>query len=164
MIKYKIGDITEAEENIICHQVNCQGKMNSGVAKAIRKKWPVVYDKYITHCKILPDEKLLGEIQIISLSYKDIVNMFSQNLYGYDGKQYTSYDAFMRCLSQIKFNYDPQSEFTTIAFPYKIGCVRGGASWPIIQEMIETKMKDYNVTFYCINPNEIDEEDKEKFE
>ena len=170
MIKYKIGDITNAEEHIICHQVNCQGKMNSGVAKAIREKWPEAYNKYIDMYYSREDwpppktkDYFLGVAQGVRTKGKIIVNMFAQASYGYDNKQYTSYDAFIKCLNHIKSNCDPQSEIITIAFPYKIGCVRGGASWPIIQKMIETEMKDYNITFYCINPDEIDEEDKEKF-
>ena len=45
-IEIKIGDITNSKANYICHQVNCQGAMNSGVAKAIREKWPRVYKAY----------------------------------------------------------------------------------------------------------------------
>lgn len=161
MIKYKIDDITNAEEYIICHQVNCQGAMNSGVAKAIRCKWPEVYNKYKQWCE--DNIAMLGVIQEVETNFRTIINMFSQDKYGYDNKQYTSYDAFMKCLYSITARYDPQSKFTTIAFPYKIGCVRGGASWPVIQKMIETVMKDYDITFYCINPDEINEEDREKF-
>ena len=41
MREYKLinGDLLNANTDFICHQVNCQGKMNSGVAKAIRNKW-----------------------------------------------------------------------------------------------------------------------------
>ena len=37
MIKIIDGDLLNSEADIICHQVNCQGKMNSGVAKQIRE-------------------------------------------------------------------------------------------------------------------------------
>ena len=50
MIHYVQGDITKSDCDIICHQVNCQGVMNSGVAKAIREKWPEVYDNYKRWC------------------------------------------------------------------------------------------------------------------
>ena len=32
--------------DVICHQVNCQGKMASGIAKQIRNTYPQVYDAY----------------------------------------------------------------------------------------------------------------------
>ena len=40
-------DLTTSDADYICHQVNCQGKMNSGVAKAIRERWPVVFEQYM---------------------------------------------------------------------------------------------------------------------
>ena len=46
MLKYIKGDITEIESGIICQQTNCQGVMGSGLAKAIRDKWPKVFDEY----------------------------------------------------------------------------------------------------------------------
>ena len=30
-----IGNLLESDCDYICHQVNCQGKMNSGIAKSI---------------------------------------------------------------------------------------------------------------------------------
>ena len=46
MIKYKIGDLLTAPQKCIAHQVNCQGVMGSGVAKAIRNEYPKVYKEY----------------------------------------------------------------------------------------------------------------------
>ena len=46
MIQYKSGDVLASGCNYICHQVNCRGKMASGIAGQIRGKWPVVYNKY----------------------------------------------------------------------------------------------------------------------
>lgn len=37
MIKIIQGDLLEAKENIIAHQVNCKGVMGSGVAKQIKQ-------------------------------------------------------------------------------------------------------------------------------
>ena len=47
MIKIIEGNILNAEEDIICHQVNCRGKMGSGLAKQIRDKYPDVYKEYV---------------------------------------------------------------------------------------------------------------------
>ena len=40
------GDLLEANLDYYCHQVNCQGKMGSGIAKSIKEKWPIVYKEY----------------------------------------------------------------------------------------------------------------------
>ena len=49
MTAYNIidGNLLDSDATVICHQVNCQGKMNSGVAKAIRNKYPRVYEEYV---------------------------------------------------------------------------------------------------------------------
>lgn len=150
-------DITTANCDYICHQVNCKGKMNSGVAKAIREKWPIVYTNYMAKFEAVAPEfwhNFLGNIQIVPLYedfYKDenkqqIINLFSQNDYGYDGKRYTSYDAFWICLNQIAQTVPKGSR---IGFPYHIGCGRGGANWNVIKEMIDEVLgKDYTVVIF----------------
>ena len=113
MITFHNGNILDSGAEIICHQVNCQGKMNSGVAKAIREKWPEVYTMYRAKYECQVD--LLGQIQPIIISAdKAVINMFAQYNYGYDGRRYTSYDAFWSCLGEIKKYLNPG---TTIAFP-----------------------------------------------
>ena len=47
MITYKNGNLLESGCDIICHQVNCQKVMGSGIAKQIREKWPIVYYDYL---------------------------------------------------------------------------------------------------------------------
>lgn len=147
MVKIVSGNLLDAKEDRICHQVNCQGVMNSGVAKAIRDKWHGVYYEYENHCYERGSMSLLGTVQYISVERgRDVVNMFSQNDYGYDGRRYTSYDAFYKCLETIaKDNPDDDVSF---AFPYKIGCDRGGASWNVIYAMICDVLGDRDVTIY----------------
>jgi O-acetyl-ADP-ribose deacetylase (regulator of RNase III) len=160
MIEIIKGDITLSKADIICHQVNCQGAMNSGVAKAIRQKWPKVYTEYAAAAedidigfgdKNLSWEHMLGHIQVVYLGEenghsKGVINMFAQAGYGYDGRRYTSYDAFWSCLGEIKKYINPEK---TIAFPARIGCVRGGANWNVIFTMIEEVLgADYNVEIW----------------
>ena len=161
----QVGNLLESDCDYICHQVNCQGKMNSGIAKSIREKWPVVYDEYkakydnteddiLRNCssfEFAPDvsEVLLGDIQSVLVnSNKTVINMFAQQHYGYDGRRYTSYDAFWSCLGKIK---DIVPKGKKIGFPGRIGCVRGGANWNVIYEMIsEVLGKDYEVYIYFL--------------
>ena len=148
MVKIVNGNLLDATEDVICHQVNCQGVMNSGVAKAIRDKWPEVYFAYRAYTHSYTDEnELLGKSFLVSLndSPQVVMNMFAQNLYGYDGSSYTSYDAFYKCLEDIKKKV---SCHCSIAFPYKIGSDRGGASWDVIYAMICDVLGDWDVTIY----------------
>ena len=168
MITFKKMNICDSQCDAICHQVNCRGVMNSGVAKAIREKWPQVYENYkikFNECKKSVEEMyqhygnspfsisdlMLGTIQHVPLyddyykteKHQGVINMFAQSGYGYDGKRYTSYDAFWSCLGWIK-EITPKG--SSIAFPKYIGCCRGGANWEVIYKMIEEVLgKDYNV-------------------
>ena len=167
-----IGNLLEPECDYSCHQVNCQGKMNSGIAKSIRDKWPIVYNNYMAKYKetekyllaacsgreACPDvsKVLLGDIQLVGLwdnyhatdFHQSVINMFAQQYYGYDGRRYTSYDAFWSCLGKIK---DIVPVGKKIGFPGRIGCVRGGANWDVIYEMINQVLgQDYEVYIYFL--------------
>lgn len=170
MIMYKNGNLLNADVDYICHQVNCQGRMGSGIAKAIREKWPIVYDNYIAKYKAAeetasnlygryengPDASdiLFGDIQIVGLwenfyaedKHQSVINMFAQYNYGYDGKRYTSYDAFWGCLGKIRESIPKGSK---IGFPDHIGCGLGGGNWEVIRTMIEQVLSDdYDIYIY----------------
>ena len=162
MVQFVKGNLLESNCDYICHQVNCQGKMNSGIAKQIREKWPIVFQNYMAKCNFshpsgyIRPELLLGDIQVVGLwedyyatdFHQSVINMFSQEHYGYDGRRYTSYDAFWNCLNLIKQTV-PKGK--TIGFPKKIGCDRGGANWPVILEMItEVLGVEYKVFIYYL--------------
>ena len=172
MVQFVKGNLLESNCDYICHQVNCQGKMNSGIAKQIREKWPIVYKNYMEKYNTMSDvilstyggyedggpdisEVLLGDIQIVNINTpgaderaQQVINMFAQQHYGYDGRRYTSYDAFWSCLGKIK---DVVPEGKKIGFPGRIGCVRGGANWNVIYEMIDQVLgRDYEVYIYFL--------------
>lgn len=162
MINFVKQDLTISDADYICHQVNCQGKMNSGIAKTIREKWPIVYTTYLEFCdKNIPKRDFLGNILYVDInnytSYKwsvqpIIVNMFAQENYGYDGKRYTSYDAFWSCLGYMRESIPTGSK---IAFPYKIGCDRGGANWNVIYAMLAAALDDdYEVEICYLEEDE----------
>ena len=141
------GNLLESECQYICHQVNCQGKMNSGVAKAIREKWIEVYHLYMERFRDGNSVRFLGTIQDIqTFDGPHVINMFSQEHYGYDSRRYTSYDAFWSCLGKIR---EEVPEGSSIAFPDHIGSCRGGANWNVIKTMItEVLGNDYEVYIY----------------
>lgn len=163
MVQYKVGNLLDAPVDYICQQVNCQGRMSSGIAKAIKEKWSIVYDEYVQKYQEREDEilrtsgsfehipstgeTLLGEIQLVQVDIdKIVINMFAQEYYGYDGKKYTSYDAFWTCLEEIKLTVPKGSK---IGFPYRIGCGLGGANWQVISTMIDEVLSmDFDVYIY----------------
>lgn len=153
MILYSDGDVLEAAEDIIAHQVNCQGKMNSGVARAIRNKWPSAFNDYLRFYKSADDkESLLGKILLSQVEdNKFVAHLFGQYNYGYDGERYTSYDALYDGLTYIK-NLAQKFD-KSIALPFKIGSDRGGADWFVVQAMLESIFADYSVHLYKLEEN-----------
>lgn len=159
---YLLGDIVNIQKkykiDYIVHQVNCQGKMRSGVAKRIKDEYPIVYKNYMAKCLSAENpENVYTTIQLVPLydNYTEggwnpqCCNFFSQFDYGYDEKRYTSYDAFWICLNRLKQCVPKGS---SIAFPANIGCGLGGANWNIILQMIiEVLGKDYEI--YIVDYN-----------
>lgn len=150
---FEKSDLTNSTAQIICHQVNCQGKMGSGVALAIRNKFPNVYNEYIF--KHNNDGTKLGNLQIVEINSncrntkehsQFVANIAGQFNYGYDGKRYTSYDALVTAFEKLS-QYCIENNITSIALPDKFGCVRGGADWDIVTLILKkTFEKNTNLT------------------
>jgi hypothetical protein len=73
--------------------------------------------------------------------------MCGQEKYGYDGKQYTSYDNLRQCLNTVK-EYMINNNIDTVAFPYMMSCCRGGGNWNVVYQMIENVFTDCNVEIW----------------
>ena len=76
-------------------------------------------------------------------------NLFAQKSYGYDGKQYTDINSLRKCFENLR-SY-AVLENMSIAMPYKIGCVRGGANWEEVHQMIEDIFYDCNVELWRLD-------------
>jgi len=147
MITYKNGDLLKSNCNIICHQVNCQGVMGSGIAKQIRATYPHIFSKYKQLCEQNKLEYLMGVAQICAISEAKthyIANMFAQLHYLPRGINHTNYEMFRLCCQQLKTLIPIEiadTEFT-IGFPYGIGCGLGGGDWNIVRKIIEEEFAD----------------------
>lgn len=149
MIKVIKGNILEASENIIGHQVNCQGAFNSGLAKQIRYTYPVVAMEYMNYCAGSKPSELKGKLQVVKIApNKYCVNIFGQLYYGRNKDiVYTDYVALREGLISL---YNLAKQFNlTVALPYKIGCGLANGDWEgVVYPMIEEVFNDYDVTLY----------------
>ena len=139
----------KGEFDVIAHGANCQNVMGSGVAKAIRDIWSEVYE---IDCQTKKgDYNKLGTISIChtkTRSYKplDIVNCYTQYNYGREvGKIYVDYDAIAMCMNKINYFYSGKR----IGLPM-IGAGLGNGNWNIIKNIIETRLKDLEVTIVTL--------------
>lgn len=151
MIKVIRKDITTVEYGVIAHGVNCQHKMASGVAAAIRKKWPVVYERYMASPN---GAKMLGTAHCINIhpAFDNlfVCNCYTQNFYGYGGGRYASVTAVRESLEAV---FELAQEYDLDVYLPKIGAGLGGLDWesevlPII-ERIDTEHNQNNTTYIC---------------
>ncbi|WP_426445716.1 macro domain-containing protein [Paenibacillus sp. S-38] len=149
-VKVVEGDLLQAEEDILGHQVNCQGVMGSGVARGIEERFPEVFTAYKSKCSSETSETLLGQCQIVrSQSGKYIANLFGQDRFG-KGTKFTQEEQLKGAL--MKLREFARSNGLSAALPYRIGSDRGGADWEAVYGMIEEVFKDDEVTLYKLKP------------
>jgi O-acetyl-ADP-ribose deacetylase (regulator of RNase III) len=158
MLVHKKCDLFESGADILCHQVNCQGVMGSGVAEQVKERYPKVFEEYVDWCKEQKPEELLGKVQhiVLKMPWEDnpngeplgVLNIFGQLDYGY-GKQHTDYKALKHAFTIINTycrEFCPYSP--VLAFPYKFGCARGGGDWDTVYALMEECLTDVMV-FIC---------------
>ena len=145
MIRVINGDLFDATAETICHQVNCQGAMNSGVALQVKQKYPHVFEAYKNYCEE-HEGNLLGTVLPVECNNGSnsltICNLFAQDEFGYDGNCYTSYEALQNCFDILD---DTLPENTSIAFPFLMGCHRGGGDWNLVYKMIEDTFSKHDI-------------------
>lgn len=152
-LQYITGDITTVKEGFIIQGVNCQGVMGSGIAKAIRDKWPIVYDEYEEFCEGKSSSELLGSYHIVSVEEQlAVVNVFSQNQYGRDGYRYAKPEAIKMALTSF-FNYLTEAGYPGVISSAKIGCGLGGLKWetdvkPIFENLMLELQPEFQLFIY----------------
>lgn len=136
------SSLLDETTGIIVHGVNCRGRMGAGIALAIRKKYPQVFDSYIRYGDALRwrHNFLLGEVDFVRITDRlTIANAFIQEDYGHENKRYASYDAIDRCFATI--NQYANKLHLPVKYP-KIGAGLAGGCWDIISTIIEANQLD----------------------
>lgn len=148
MIKIIDGDLLTATEDYICHQVNMQGVMGSGVAKAISDKWPNVKSAYLAECSNAKDnnQPLFGAVQFVPISdERYVLNIFGQCHYGRDKDTvYTDYGSLASAFQSINKHCAGRS----LAFPYMFGCGLANGNWGVVYGLMKDYLGDVDVTIY----------------
>ena len=145
-IIYKKGDLLDSDCMLIAHGCNAQGVMGSGVAKAVRARYPIAYELYHSH--FLDKGLALGENISVGINgeNKVIVNCITQEFYGRDSSRiYINYKAIKQCMYNINFLYN--LDYNCVALP-KIGAGLGGGDWDIISKIIEEELVNIQPVVY----------------
>jgi O-acetyl-ADP-ribose deacetylase (regulator of RNase III) len=142
-------DVRNIKEGWILHGVNCKGVMGSGIAKALRDKYPEIHPVYKGLCNSHGVDNLGTTCSVEINPLLVVVNCFTQASFGYDKSvTYADASALRNCLNsvldQLLFLEDfyPESLPFNIYLP-RIGCGLGGLDW-------ETEVK-YVVNEFAFN-------------
>ena len=137
MLIYKTGDILQATENIICHQVNEDGIMGGVLALQIAKSYPKVEQQYKKYCDLYKDY-LYGSYQVEKIGDKKyIANCFTQRNFITNLKDIDQ--VFRGLLESCKLN-----EFS-ICIPFKYGCGIANGDWNKVSKMFEKLSNEYGL-------------------
>lgn len=142
-IKLANGVLDVKAPGYIVHGCNAQGAMGSGVAKAIREKWPQVFRDYSRLFRGMIDNNSLMGVTVFTEVEPSlfVVSGITQLNYGNDGKRYVSYDAVERVFANV-YTWAQKTK-APIYFP-SIGAGLGGGNWNVIQAIIESVIpEDY---------------------
>lgn len=156
MVTTKIGDLLQAEETIIGHQVNCYG-VAGGLAHWVFDKWPEagsdyqqlverVHNIYKTSHHQISGVKsaLLGFMQPTG-ELPDghiIANLYGQFQPGADYRPKALEEALERLGDFAR------ATGKSVALPYKISCGICGGDWDEVQQIIERTMEGVNCVIY----------------
>lgn len=162
-LNYKVGDLCDAlasgEVVAIGHQANCFNTMNSGVAKAIRTRFPNAWEA--DQLTVKGDRTKLGDISVGQLRDEAgqptglVYNLYGQYDYGYDAKGYTVYTCLEQALIAMRDDLLTGRDLWNVGFP-KIGAGLGGGDWDTIAEIIDGVFDNrFNVTIYVLREEDV---------
>lgn len=155
-IQYITGDLLKAEQRHIMQGCNAKGVMGSGVAAAIRSRYPQVWTDYSDHARTRGLK--LGDL-IWSINDPHVViNAITQERYGRDPVRYVSYDAIATAFEALNREaaWSQSSEtiaakrggpITEVAMPL-IGAGLANGSWSIISAIIEKEATAFQPVVY----------------
>lgn len=137
MVKIIDCNVFESGAEVICHQVNCKGSMENGVAKQVKDRYPQVCEAYERACCAVQSSKdLLGTVCDVSVSEGGktlvICSLFGQDNYSGSGFCFTDYAALGACLEKVRDKYKDKR----IALPYRMSCSLMGGDWRIVEKLI----------------------------
>ena len=140
----------------IAHQVNCQGVMGSGIAKQIKKRYPMIFEGYQDFIEVQENDT----IGLASIDYVDdgryVIQLYGQRDYG-KGDRHTNYSALASALVNAVSQISGPSYTNPIyiGIPYKMSCGLGGGDWSIVTLLLEDLEKIYNVEFIAVKLPEL---------
>lgn len=144
MVTIKRGDLLNATEKVIAHQVNCMG-IAGGLAADIFEKWPdagndyqQLWDRTVGLVNLLGLPQLTGQ-------QKDghiIANLYGQYYPGADYRP-SALKKALTCLGELA-----RQNGWNVALPYGLSCGICGGDWEEVLGIIEEAMEGVECVIY----------------
>lgn len=143
------GDLLKATEDAIGHGCNCRKTMGSGVAKAIRAKWPQAYQADVDFNDAAGRNKI-GMFSSSEGNGKRIYNIYTQVDFLPRDMDHFQYEGFRIGLTGVMMDMKKKG-LKSLALP-KIGAGLAGGKWSDIRKIIESvsETQGIGVTIYEI--------------
>lgn len=136
-LHYKMGNLLD-QKGVLVHQVNALGIMGAGLALQIKRKWPIVAEKYARWCT---QADRAGQCLIVPVGNGvSVANLCGQRSVG-RGLQ-TDYAALRAALSELSAmlwdsTIEDYAEILGVSFPDHMGSGLAGGDWKVVKPMIE---------------------------
>lgn len=129
--------------NVIAHCANCMNTMGSGIAKAIKERYPAAFE---ADTKMSEKKEVeMGRFSLTDVAEgKKVVNLYGQyrfNKKSEDWKRHLDYEAIfvaLETLRDVMEDARKKNRFYTLGLPYRMGCDRAGGSWVVMEAMINS--------------------------
>ena len=144
MVTIKKGDLLEASETVIAHQVNCFG-IAGGLAADIFAKWPDAGNDYNQLIERIPNTSILLGMPQLTGQQRDghiIANLYGQFAPGADYNP-TALERALTCLAELA-----RQAGWSVALPYGLSCGIAGGNWSEVYQIIEQAFEGVEVTIY----------------
>jgi O-acetyl-ADP-ribose deacetylase (regulator of RNase III) len=119
--------------------------MGSGIALAIKNRYPAAYTAYKHYTKIELGDISCGWVE----NRKIVVNLHAQEFYGSDCKRYLNYEALYLALEKMKRELT-RLKINSLGVPYNMGCDRAGGNWNVVEAMINAVFEDTDIHTFAI--------------
>ena len=148
MITVVSGDIFTCGADAITNTINCRGAMGAGIAKEFKKRYPDMYNEYVTLCK--KGKIRVGEVWVwlesVTSNPKYIVNFPTKD----DWKNPSQLIWIKAGLANLK-SHVIMKEITSLALP-ALGCNLGGLDFADVRKLVEETFGDAAISVTLFEP------------
>lgn len=140
-IRFVTGDPFENEYGVraVAHGCNCRGSMGAGVARAIKSRYPEMFEEYRRRCKAEPRLFDLGDCWL--WTSEDLPWVFNLGTQEGFWRSRASYETIETALRSMREQADAEG-ITSIAIP-RIGVGYGGLSGKKVRAIVEAVFGDW---------------------